>query len=526
MIVNEVVTKFSYKGSSKELEKFNVGLKNTVKGLKVLAIGFSALSVGVTAFATKISKSLDPLIQLSRTTGDSIAKIQELGYVASVSGSSMEAVQSSVKGLSKVIGDAAQNGSADFDQLGISVRKSNGQIKSATEIMAELPKAFKSLSKQQQISFASRLGIDPSLVQMLRLTNGQLTKLQQKALKLGVITKAQGKSLAGYNDSLTTLKFAFKGVSESITVALIPQFEKLTKSTINLISNNKKLITQFIVNLSNAIAGFVKAISNILTAMGNWKYLIIGIGVAIKIALSPMLRMITIITAVVLIVDDLISAFHGAKSVIGGSAGLAPQLAELGVLLGAGFVAFKALAVGVGLLKDAMMVLDAVIVANPIGILITSFVAVGVAVFTFRKQIWSAFKDVGSFLDKWLVKPIENFFDKFIKGFSFIKKAFSFFSRKKVSVGVQHTNDGISRSHLGGNTALHKVISSSINNSNSNSNTKTDNRSIVNNTKIDMKIDGASPDTIDNIKHVTQNRQNQDASNNFNRGFGSQGAFV
>jgi hypothetical protein len=61
------------------------------------------------------------------------------------------------------IGDAAQKGSDDFARLGISVRDSNGQIKTADVILSEVSKRFNdlNLSMQEQQSFASALGIDP-----------------------------------------------------------------------------------------------------------------------------------------------------------------------------------------------------------------------------------------------------------------------------------------------------------------------------------------------------------------------------
>ncbi len=91
------------------------------------ALGMAAFAVA--KWASGVSQSLQPLFDLSEQTGVAVASIQELSFVAEQSGSSAQALESSLSGLGAKIGEAAQKGSEDFSRLGISVRDANGHVK-------------------------------------------------------------------------------------------------------------------------------------------------------------------------------------------------------------------------------------------------------------------------------------------------------------------------------------------------------------------------------------------------------------
>lgn len=324
-IVNEVVTKFSFVGNLKPGEEFNKNLGDSIK----LLAGFGAASITAAgAFAGWINNTLsglDPMIQLSRETGVAIESIQELGYAASVSGSSAQAMQASIRGLSQTIGKAAQFGSAEFSRLGISVRDTGGQVKTADKIIAELSKRFDelNLSMPERQSFAQSLGIDASLVQLLSATSGQLGELRKKARDLGVITKEQADLTASYNDSLTTLKFAFGSVQNAIAIGFAPELKKITEGVIEFLSANKDAIINGITKFGegiNVVAGAVVRLTPLLAALAAgfvvFRIASIGLGTILATVFSPVVLITAGIVALLLAVDDLIVAFQGGDSVI------------------------------------------------------------------------------------------------------------------------------------------------------------------------------------------------------------------
>jgi len=121
--INELLTKFSFVGSLKPLEGFNKNLKSSLKLLAGMSTAIVGAAAGFAAWTSSVTAAIDPMVQLSRETGASIASIQELGFAASQNGSSLEAVQSSIKELTKRAGEFARTGGGpaaeSFMQLGV-----------------------------------------------------------------------------------------------------------------------------------------------------------------------------------------------------------------------------------------------------------------------------------------------------------------------------------------------------------------------------------------------------------------------
>lgn len=327
-VVSELVTRFSFIGSLKPQADFN---SNLGKGLGLLAKFSGAIVAGASAmFAwnTSVLAGLDPMIQLSRETGVAIDKLQELGYVASVNGSNAGALQASISALSKTIGDAARwtgPGIEGFQRLGISIRDTNGQLKTADVIMMEMQRQFKALnlSTLEQRSIAQSLGIDPSLIQMMGLTSDRMSELQRKARSLGVINKEQADDADAFNSSLTTLRFGMSGISNMIAVGFAPQMRRLTDSFVSFLEANQDLIInglRFLGEFMNSFIGLLDRtmplIFGIIAAFALWKISAIGLGGVLAAAFAPVYLITAAIVALILIIDDLVTAFRGGESVI------------------------------------------------------------------------------------------------------------------------------------------------------------------------------------------------------------------
>ena len=112
--VSEIITKFSFEGSTKPLIDYNSGLGESVKLLGAMGVALGAAAFAVAKWAGGVSQSLQPLFDLSEQTGVAVASIQELSFVAEQSGSSAQALESSLSGLGAKIGEAAQKGMRNF----------------------------------------------------------------------------------------------------------------------------------------------------------------------------------------------------------------------------------------------------------------------------------------------------------------------------------------------------------------------------------------------------------------------------
>jgi len=325
-VVTELITKFGFEGSTKPLKDYNNSLGESIKLLGAMGAAFGAATFAVAKWASGVSQSLQPLFDLSEQTGVAVASIQELSFVAEQSGSSAQALESSISGLSAKIGEAAQKGSEEFSRLGISVRDANGNVKDADAILGEVGNSFKrlGLSMSEQQGYAEALGIDPSLISMLSQTSAETDKLKQRARDLGItLSPEDKKGLKEYNESISEMDSAMSGLKNQIAVAIVPELEGLAEGFSDLLAKNNEWIVdgveatvEFVVDLVDALkrlapfilaAGAAFAIATIGTS---------GFAAALGFVLSPAVLITAGILAIALVLDDLIVAFRGGDSVI------------------------------------------------------------------------------------------------------------------------------------------------------------------------------------------------------------------
>lgn len=334
-VVSELVTKFSFVGSLAPQADFNSGLKTSVGLLAGATVGLAAAAGGFFAWTASVLNGIDPLAQLNRETGIGVENMQELGYVASVSGSSADAMTSSLAGLSKATGDAARGlgrGKKAFEDLGISIRDSAGEVKSADVVLDELRGRFAELgtSMGEQQSIMASLGIDASLLQTLNLTNEQMLELRATANGLGVVTKEQADAAADFNDALFTLGFGMDSIKNRVAVGFAPALTDLAESFTGLLKDNKDLIEGGLTKLGDILLSTMGMMKRMIPVVGiatagflAWKLAAIGLSGAmgilskgLKMVFGALFSWVGLIVLAVLVIDDLMVAFQGGESVI------------------------------------------------------------------------------------------------------------------------------------------------------------------------------------------------------------------
>lgn len=321
--VTELITKFSFEGSTGPLEKYNAGLGKGVAALGAMTLATAASLAAVGKWATGVLAAEQPLINLAAQTGVAVEKIQELQFIAEVSNSSADALSSSLVNLSKKVGDAALKGSEDFARLGISVRDTSGHVKSADQVLSEVSVRFRQLglSLSEQQYFSEALGLDASLITMLKRTSSEMSELSIRARELGVLSADQTKQAMEYNDTLTTMRFAMDGVRRLIAVGLVPEMKEISERFTKLLIDNKEWIV-------DGVKATIEILSDFMLLLGRtWPLLAAGTAAFVALKIATMgwaaalakLQAIPIvagITLAILAIDDLIVAFNGGRSVI------------------------------------------------------------------------------------------------------------------------------------------------------------------------------------------------------------------
>lgn len=327
-VVNELVSKFSFVGDLAPQREFNENLKLSLALLTGVGAAIVGAAGGVFAFVASTTQAADALTDMNAETGISVESIQELGFAAELSGSSAEAMTASLAGLAKVSGDAARGlgkGKKAFDELGISVKDASGNVKTADVLFNELRESFARLGtdKATQKSIIASLGLDSSTLQLLNATNDEVGALTAKARALGIVTTEQAEAAAAFQDSLGIAKFAVSALSQQIAINLAPSTQRITDGFTEFLIANKDLIKnglQYLGEVINSTAGFIVRMTPLVLGLGSAfivaKLATGGFAAILSFVTSPVVLITAAIVALLLIVDDLITAFQGGQSVI------------------------------------------------------------------------------------------------------------------------------------------------------------------------------------------------------------------
>ena len=324
-------------GADGLIDKFELlGIKISKTTLKFAAFGaaFYAATIGVKNFVDNNLNALDEIKQLSAVTGEAADEIYKLGKVAEVNGSSSQAAQASIEGLSRVIGEAAAGigrGAKSFEQYGLSAKKANGDIKTSSEMLGEISDKMKKMGEQEQIAMLAKLGIDGSMIQVLRLGNDELREQIELAdkLTLGVGNAENAETAAAFKDNMTQLTQVFTAMGEYLSLRIAPAISRIIERFTKWFAENNDLI-KAILNGFGRVFSFLfelaGAIDNVVSNTIGWRAVIYTLGAALlwlsrrmilAFATNPIGLAIMAIAGLILIIDDFITWLQGGESAFG-----------------------------------------------------------------------------------------------------------------------------------------------------------------------------------------------------------------
>lgn len=202
-------------------------------GLAILGAGASAVVAGSAAMAGAVRVAAnygDEIANLSERTGLAAGELSRLAYAAKLSDTSTEALSKGVGYLSNLIvaaANGAKESSGKFEKFGIAVRNTDGTVRSAGDVLGDLAAVFAVMPDGPEKTalamefFGKKLGQE--LIPLLNQGRAGLKALGDEAERLGlVLSDAQAKAAAEFNDNLDRMAARAKGLSVSIGSFLIP----------------------------------------------------------------------------------------------------------------------------------------------------------------------------------------------------------------------------------------------------------------------------------------------------------------
>jgi phage-related protein len=340
-VIKEFFVSLGFGVDQASYNKFASGVATASKRVAILSAAVTAAAGAIFASVMKTAESLDNLSDISARVNVPVDKLEELGYIASQTDSSAEAVNASLERLSVVAGQAAQGigrGAMMFKQLGLSAKNTDGSMKSTSVLLGEISDKIKGMSKSEQMGFLERLGIDRTMVNML---TGDVSKLTDEFRTMyqtaGVDANEAAQAASDFMDEWGKLKQISSMLWRSINVGFMMKFKdgimRLRKTILENADKIKRIVTavvSLIVRIAGGIVSAAMRIIKIVTKVADWfatlddgtQTLILSLG-ALLLAwktlgkgflASPIGIIITALTALFFIVDDLLTYIEGGES--------------------------------------------------------------------------------------------------------------------------------------------------------------------------------------------------------------------
>lgn len=235
--------------------QFQAGLSRAGKSMdglakKVAVFGAAvgaAMTAAVGALSVSVKRTIDEADNMAKSAqkfGVGIEELSRLKHAADLSGVSLETLGKGMQRLSRNMTDAEQGLQAPkraFDALGISIKNSDGTLKSSTQIMTEVAGRFGAMEDgAAKTSLAMQL-FGRAGAEMIPMLNGGadgLREMMHEAENLGIVIDTKtAKAAEAFNDNLTRLGRAKDGLILKVTAALLPTLELLSDKFIDLVKD-------------------------------------------------------------------------------------------------------------------------------------------------------------------------------------------------------------------------------------------------------------------------------------------------
>ena len=321
------------KSGSKISKAFStVGKIAKVGGAAVVGLGAATYTAGkkFVGAAGDVASYGDNIDKMSQKMGISSTAYQEWDAILQHSGSSMDAMKTSMKTLA----NAAQSGSDAFSKLGISEEEVS--TLSQEDLFAKVISGLQNMEEGTERTYLSSqlLGRGATELGALLNTSAEDTeKMRQKVHDLGgVMSEDAVKASAAYQDSLQDMQTAFQGLSKKLMGNFLPGLTKVMDGITSLFSGNGDGVKQISDGIQTITSKLLEAIPKAIEVGGK---LIKGIADAIKQNLPVLMEGLKsvmgaiqeMLPSVLQIVKDLIPQLVSTLTE------MLPQLVDMGIQL-------------------------------------------------------------------------------------------------------------------------------------------------------------------------------------------------
>ena len=288
--------------ANRRLDSFGKTAARVAVGLAaVLTTALSGLSIGV----RNTLGHMDAMAKAAQKIGIPVEELIRLEHAADLAGVSLETLNNGVGRLSRNMNDAADGLKAPqraFDQLGINIRNSEGQLKSMSEILPEIADRFASMKDGTEKTAIAMVLLGRSgreLIPLLNAGGEGLNALKAEADALGLVFDTKTAQAAEqFNDTLNRLGKVSGGLVTQVTAKMLPALNALAGTLFENVKNSTLLrdtmsflgkVLEGLVRVTAFLFDNISALGKVLLALVTAKIAtaVAGIAVAfVKFAMS------------------------------------------------------------------------------------------------------------------------------------------------------------------------------------------------------------------------------------------------
>lgn len=279
--------------NTEETNKLNFSITKFIKSIRTSALAISGALYAINRLTNSLIESNQQFLNLTRTSDISLSTFQKWDNIGKMFGIKNAAQQ--LEGLNERLFDLmlTGQGAEGFMLAGI-----NPMGQSAEGVIEQLRNRVSGLSDTAASYLLKQMGLDPTMLHLLRMTRQEFDALQETVRKYQ-LTDAQRQEIQKLNIQLQIAGIKLQYIKDRAILALMPIWLRFIES---------------LARVSEGLGRIVKGVNDLLSKLPGLKEGIIAIGAAFMIAFQPVWALLT---AIYLIIDDIVGYFQGKDSLFG-----------------------------------------------------------------------------------------------------------------------------------------------------------------------------------------------------------------
>lgn len=282
--------------------KTNSDLQKFGKSMQKVGASFAAVGGAITAALGVAVKSLanaaDVADDTAKRTGLTVEAVQELGYVAKMTGSNLATVEVALRTMQKGLTDSGTESAAftsALETLGLSLAELRAMNPQAQfDALSQAIAGVTDPSQRAGLAMTVFGRAGTALLPMLAEGADGIAKLKDEAHKYGyVMSQEVAEAGSNFNDNLDRLKGSLGGLAQQVVAGLLPTLNSLVKCAADVVAgikewiNNNPNLVSTLAHVAASVGAVLTLFGALVAACGSWIALAPAVGAAWTIATGP-----------------------------------------------------------------------------------------------------------------------------------------------------------------------------------------------------------------------------------------------